>query len=269
MIPPVAPETLAEMSSGSGKFKRGIRQLRNAPCSWMLVRILIIFQAIPVIWDKIAPVPPGTTDKLSQVQAILGLKKDNFLSGDFWQIASHALIHVNWAHLLLNAAVILLLGSKIEHFTSKRVFWLLSLSAALLGGLLFLLFTPPGIPPIDQQTLVGSSAICFAFLIFHTTLSPESKFLPLFLSGRSIGAGIILANLILSLSHPDLPTGPFAHFGAYLTEHGLAELFRISHPCHLGGSIAGFLFGRYLLRPRVSLASLRREREKREASAKR
>ncbi|MEP2777566.1 MAG: rhomboid family intramembrane serine protease [Luteolibacter sp.] len=269
MVPPAPPETLSAMGSGSGKFKRGIRQLRNAPHSWMLIRILVIVQAVPVIWDKIVPTPPGIADKLSQAQALLGLKKAAFLSGDIWQIGTHALIHVNWAHLLLNGAAILLLGSKIEHIAGKRVFWLLALAAALAGGLTFLLFTPPGLAPAAQHTLVGSSAICFAFFILLTTLSPESKFLPLFLSGRSLGVAIILANLILSLIHPNLHHGPFVHFGIYLEEHGLAELFLISHPCHLGGSVAGYVCGKYLLRPRVTIASLKREREKREATAKR
>ena len=265
MIPPLAPETISELSSGSGKFKRGFQQLRGASSSWMLVRILVIIQAVPFMWDKVAPARPGLDDKLSRLQYILGLNRHNFLTGDYWQIASNALIHANWPHLLLNGAAILLLGSKIEHIAGKRVFWPLVLTAAVFGGALFLLFTPPGIAPTDQQTLVGASAICFAFLILLTTLSPESKFLPLFLSGRSIGAGIILANLILSLSNPNLPTGPFARFGTYLTEHGLADIFLISHPCHLGGSIAGYLCGKYLLRPRVTLASLKRERERRES----
>lgn len=267
MIPPLPPEILAEMSSGSGKFKRGIQQLRNAPCSWRLARILIIIQAVPAIWDIVKPAPLGLEDKLSSAQALFGLNKVTLLLGEFWQIVTYAAIHVNWAHLLLNSAAILLLGAKIERIVEKRAFWLLSLLAVLAGGLLFLILTPANIAPVDQKTLVGSSAICFAFLILLSTLSPDSKFLPLFLSGRSIGAGIILANLILSLSHPDLPTGPFAQFGAFLSEQGLADLFLVSHPCHLGGSIVGYLFGKYLLRPRITLASLKRKREKREASS--
>lgn len=269
MIPPGSPETLAELGSGTGRFKRGFRQLRNAPCSWMLIRILIIIQLVPFLWDLIAPAQPGVLAKLPQAQAILGLKKDLFLSGDFWQLTSHALIHATWPHLLLNATAILLLGSKIEHIAGKKTFWLLSLTAATFGGALFLIISPHGASFSGQQTLVGSSAIVFAFLLLLTTLSPESRFLPLFLSGKSLGAALILANLILALSHPHLPTGPFARFGRHLTTHGFADLFLVSHTCHLGGSIAGYLFGKYLLRPRVSLASLKRERQKRETSSKR
>ncbi|MBG7607399.1 MAG: rhomboid family intramembrane serine protease [Verrucomicrobia bacterium] len=262
MIPPAHPETLSEMGSNAGRIRRAFRQLRNSPCSWMLFRILLIMQAVPVIWNAIVPSGP---DKLNQAQQLLGLGKTDFLSGHFWQPLSYSLIHGNWLHLLVNAASILLLGSKLEHIVSKTTFWLLSLFAALAGGLLFLPLTYHGgdLPP----TLVGSSAICFAFLVLLTTLSPESKFLPVFLSGRSIGIAIILANLVLALLNPNLPTGPLAAYGKQLSENGFVDLFKISHACHLGGSLAGYFYGKWLLRPRVTLKSLQRARAKKEAMA--
>lgn len=262
MISPLHPDTLAEMGSNAGRMKRAFRQLRNSPCTWMLFRILLYYQGIPVIWNAIVPDGP---DKLNQAQHLLGITKFEFLSGHFWQPLSYSLIHVNWPHLLVNAASILLLGSKMEHIVSKRTFWLLSLFAALAGGLLYLPLTFHGTTP--PPTLVGSSAICFAFLVFLTTVSPESKFLPLFLSGRSIGIAIILANLILALLNPDLPTGPLAGYGKQLVANGLGDLFQISHACHLGGSLVGYFYGKWMLRPRVTLKSLQRARAKKEAKA--
>ena len=260
MIPPADPDTLTEMGSNAGRVKRAFRQLHNSPCTWMLFRILFIIQGVPVIWSALVPDGP---DKLNQAQHLLGLTKIEFLSGQYWQPVAYALVHVNWPHLLFNAASILLFGSKLEHIVSKRTFWLLALFAALAGGLLFLPLTFHGtVPP---PTLVGSSGICFGFLVLLTTLSPESKFLPLFLSGRAIGIGIILANLILALLNPELPTGPLAVCGKQLVAHGLGDLFQISHACHLGGSLAGYFYGRWLLRPRVTLKSLQRARAKKEA----
>ena len=262
MIPPLHPDTMPQMGSNAGRFKRAFRQLRNSPCTWMLVRILFYFQGIPVIWNLIAPDGP---DKLGQAQTLLGISYHQFLGGHFWQPATYALIHANWAHLLINAATILLFGSKLEHIVTKTTFWMLSLLAALAGGLLFLPLTFHGsVPP---PTLVGSSALSFAFLVLLTTVSPESKFLPLFLSGRSIGIAIILANLILALLNPDLPTGPLAGYGKQLASHGLGDLFKISHACHLGGSLAGYFYGKWLLRPRVTLKSLQKARAKKEAKS--
>lgn len=264
MITPASPETIAEMGGEAGRFSRGFRHLRDAKATWQILRILIIIQAVPVIWDLVFPPEYSAPDKLSQAQILLGLAKPNFLSGDFWQPLTYALIHADWTHLLLNGAAILLLGSKIEHITGKRTIQLVAIAAALAGGLLFLLLSPNLSP--DPQRLVGSSAICFAFLTLLTTLSPESRFFPFFVSGRSLGMGVILANLLLALLNPDLPTGPLARLGSQLSDL-FPGLFRIGHACHLGGSLAGFFAGRFLLRPRVTIKSLRREREKREGKS--
>lgn len=261
MVPPASPETLTAMGSTGGRFGRGFRQLRNAPATWQVFRVLVIIQAVPVVWNMVVPPGAAAPDKLSQAQALLGLTRPYFLAGDFWQPLTYALIHGNWQHLLLNCAAIVLLGSKIEHIAGKRTFRCVALLAVLAGGLAFLAMTPGGM--INAETLVGSSSLCFAFLVLLTTLSPESRFLPFFLSGKSLGAGIILANLTLALLHPGLDTGPLARIGAKWGET-IPGLFQINHACHFGGSLAGWLAGRFLLRPRVTIQSLRKAREKRE-----
>jgi membrane associated rhomboid family serine protease len=261
MIPPASPETIAEMGGAGGRFSRGVGQLRNAPATWQLLRILVIIQAVPVLWNLAIPPDSTAPDKLAQAHVLLGLTRPYFLGGDFWQPLTYALIHGNWQHLLINGAAIVLLGSRIEHITGKRTLRCVALLGALAGGLLFLPLTPGG--NVNPETLVGSSAVCFAFLVLLTTLSPESRFLPVFLSGKSLGAGIILANLTLALLHPGLDTGPLARLGAELSGK-IPGLFEINHACHLGGSLAGWLAGRFLLRPRVTIESLRSAREKRE-----
>lgn len=250
------------MGGAGGRFSRGVRHLREARATWQILRILIIIQAAPVIWDLLFPPGHSQPEKFAQAQILLGLAKPNFLAGDFWQPFTYALIHADWPHLILNAAAILLLGSKIEHIAGKRTIRILAIAAVLSGGFLFLaLSRDTGSEPLR---LVGSSAICFAYLVLLTTLSPGSRFLPFFVSGRSLGMGVILANLILALLNPDLPTGPLARLGAHLSENFFPSLFRIGHACHLGGSLAGYFAGRFLLRPRVTIKSLRKAREKRE-----
>jgi membrane associated rhomboid family serine protease len=264
MVPPATPETIAEMGNKGGRFSRGFRHLRDARATWQILRILLIIQVMPVIWDLLFPPGHSQPDKFSQAQILLGLAKPNFLSGDIWQPFTYALIHADWPHLILNGAAILLLGSKLEHITGKRTIRILAIAAALAGGFMFLaLSRDTGTEPLR---LVGSSAVCFAFLVLLTTLSPESRFLPFFVSGKSLGMGVILANLILALLNPDLPTGPLARLGTHLSENHFPGLFRIGHACHLGGSLAGFFVGKFLLRPRVTIESLRRAREKREGN---
>lgn len=254
------------MSSAKGRTTRAFRQLRAAKSTWLLVRILLLVQAIPSLWNIFNPDGP---DRVSQLQYLLGLNPHNAVSGQYWQFLSYCFIHGNWSHLLLNAAAILLLGSKLEHYIAKRSFWILAALSTFVGAGLFsaceLLL--PLTAGLASPTLVGSSAICFAFLLFLTTLSPESKFLPFFMSGRSIGICIIILNLFLTALNPNLPSGPLAEWGAYLSLNYSPDLFKVSHACHLGGSLVGFFYGKWLLRPRINLVRLRRAREKQERRA--
>ena len=236
----------------------------RARASWRIVRLLVLVQAVPWLWDKFFPAGHAQPEKLAQAQALFGLARQEVLGGSWWQPLTYALIHANGAHLALNAAAILLFGARIEHMAGKKTLLWTVMFSVLAGAIAFLLLSPGG---PGAARLVGSSAICFGLLALLTTLSPESRFAPFGLSGRSLGAGVILANLILALLDPGLPTGPVAEFGSRLSRWISPELFRVSHACHLGGSVAGWLAGRYLLRPRVTIDDLRRDRERRERSA--
>lgn len=88
--------------------------------------------------------------------------------------------------------------------------------------------------------------------------------MPLPVSGRSLGLGLIFASLLLSMLNLLLSTRQFAGISEVLTDYGLGGIFKMGHACHLGGAIAGWLYGRWLLRPRISLESLRSERMRRE-----
>jgi len=104
-------------------------------------------------------------------------------------------------------------------------------------------------------------------LILLTTLSPQSRMMPLPVSGKSLGLGILVAELTLALCNPALGVPGFLVLGNWMVHHGMSGWFEMGHACHFGGGLAGWLFGRWLLRPRVSLSRLRRDRERREAEA--
>ncbi|WP_386817944.1 rhomboid family intramembrane serine protease [Luteolibacter algae] len=225
------------------------------------MRILLICQAIPFFWNKILPNAGYLPDKLYQAQILFGLNLQSFLSGEIWQIFSYGLIHGNWTHLLINSATILLLGSKVEYILGKRSYRLLTGLSILAGGGLFIAqswFSK------DQETLVGASAVTFSYLALLVTLSPESRFLPLFISGKTIGICMIVANLSLVLINPILELGIFSQVGRFLVNLGFGDLFKVSHSCHLGGTLVGYTFGKFILRPRITLLGLQRARERQE-----
>ncbi len=187
----------------------------------------------------------------------LGLSREGFLSGKIWQIVSYGFLHGGWWHVGVNAVFILVIGSRIEYIAGRSTM-LVALFAGILGGGAFHLLLGDGL-------LVGISGACLALLLLLTTLSPESRMFPLPVSGNSLGMGILLAAFLLTLVNPTLKVPGLAGIGKILVEQGLGSLFQLGHACHLGGGLAGWLYGRWILRPRVTLDRLRRERARRKA----
>lgn len=187
----------------------------------------------------------------------LGLSRDGLMEGGLWRILTYALMHGSWAHVGLNAALVLCIGSRIEHMASHAMAGKVMLLGLLSGGFFHVL--------LDPGLLVGFSGAGVALLLLLVTLSPGSRMWPVPISGKSLGLGIMLAALVLALANPQLQVPWFSSFGRWLAAHGFGEWFQIGHACHFGGGLAGWLAGRWMLRPRVSLERLRRERLAREA----
>jgi len=227
-----------------------LRQLRYAPASWLWVGLVLGTQTLLA--------GAGGPDGIPGWFVSLGLSRAGFLSGHIWQIASYGLVHGSWWHAAINALLVLLIGARIEHITGGRTMWLTTLAGVVGGGLCHLL--------LGSGLLVGLSGGCMALLLLATTLSPQSRMLPLPVSGRSLGLGLLLAALILTLLNPALGVPGACRLGQWLSARGLGGWFQIGHACHLGGGLAGWLYGRGLLRAPATLRHLHRARARREAS---
>jgi membrane associated rhomboid family serine protease len=191
----------------------------------------------------------------------LGLNRAGILHGGLWKIASYGFLHGGWVHAGLNALCLLLIGSRIEYMLGGRVLTRTLLAGVIGGGTVHLLLSPNG---PEAPLLVGISGGCMALLLLLVTLSPESRMMPLPVSARSLGLGIMLAELILALLDPALGLPGFSKLGRELAERGMGAWFQMGHACHVGGGLAGWLIGLRVLRPRVSLRRLRQQRERRE-----
>lgn len=227
---------------------KNLRDILHAPASWAWAAAAVGIQT-----GVVALV--GTAG-IGAWFEILGLSREGFLSGKIWQILTHGMLHGGWWHAGLNALFVLLVGSRIEHMAGHAAMARCVLFGILGGGICHLL--------LGTGLLVGLSGGFFALLLLLTTLSPQSRMMPIPVSGRSLGAGLVLAALILALINPDLGLPGFSALGRALVDHGMGSWFQVGHACHLGGGLAGWLYGRWILRPRVTLARLRRDRELRE-----
>lgn len=240
------------MHASGGPFSnvgRNLAQVLRSPVSWLWFGIVMGIQTLVAT--------AGGLDALGSWYENLGLSRDGFLSGKIWQVLSYGFLHGAWWHAGVNAVFVLLIGSRIEHMVGRSALMRASLAGVLGGGFGHLL--------LGSGLLVGFSGGCVALLLLLTTLSPQSRMFPLPVSGKSLGLGILMAELILALIDPALGLPGFSVAGRGLVNHGMGSWFQMGHACHFGGGLAGWLYGRWLLRPRITLDRLRRERARREA----
>lgn len=186
-----------------------------------------------------------------------GLSRGGFLAGKFWQVFTYAFLHGSWIHLILNFLLLFLLGRRILHYAGPRVLSIALVAGMIAGGLFHLIFA--------QGILVGASGGGVALLVLLAVLSPESRMAPLFLSAANLGKGILIGEALLMLSNPQACIPGFSSIGKWLVGNGLESWFEVGHACHFGGGAAGFLIGKWVLRPRVTKAGLKKARARREA----
>lgn len=235
---------------------RNFSQLARSPMTWLWVFLIVGIEAIVM-----AVGGPDRQPAWSWYEW-LGLSREGILSGKIWQLLSYGFFHGNWFHTGANALFLLLVGSRIEHMTGAATMAKVTVFGILGGAVAHLVLAPGG---EDAPLLVGMSGGCMGLLLVMTTLSPQSRMMPIPVSGRSLGIGVLVAELILALADPALRVPGISHLGNWLVNHGMGHWFQMGHACHFGGGVAGWLFGKWLLRPRITLKRLRRDRIRREA----
>lgn len=229
------------------------RSLAAARWSAAVVAVLV------ALWLPIAL--RGGPEQAADWYLLLGLTREGVLGGGFWQPLSYGFLHGSGVHLLINVIVLLLIGGRVEHILGGAATLRIYLLGVLAGGVAHLLLVPSG---PELSILVGASGGAVAWLLTLTTLSPDSRMWPLPVSAHNLGLGLLLGSVILVLSHPGLGIPGLSWLGQAAENRGLGSLSSVGHACHLGGGVAGWLTGRWILRPRVSLESLRRQRQSRE-----
>ena len=235
-------------------FSLRMRSIASARGAWIVVAILLLIQLVVSL--------AGGHEHLPRLYEALGVTRPAVFSGQFWRLLTYGLLHGGWAHVTLNVLCLLMLGARIEEILGQMAIWKTLVIGTIAGGIFHVLAVSGA---ADGAILVGISGGCMALLLLLTTLSPESKMWPLPISARSLGIGVMAAELLLALADPRLGLPGFSAVGELLVRQGFGDWFKVGHACHFGGGLAGFLMGRWLLRPRITADRLRRDREQREA----
>ena len=223
----------------------------------MLCLALLVIQLALSFLGGFAAIP--------QVFDWFGLTREGVMHGRVWQLGTHALLHGNWMHLLVNVLAIYLIGGRVYHILGARSFTAIFGGGVLLGSAFHLAFHPAqpmGVAgELVNAPLVGASGGAMALLIALTSLAPDSRMWPVLVSGRSLGRGILLAEMLLYLITPGLDVPGFSAVGGWMRGLGWGALFEVGHIYHFGGGVFGLLYARRFLRPPVTLAELQRQRE--------
>lgn len=227
---------------------RNVRRLKSSRMVWALAVVLLCAHAATLL--------AGWNREDAEPWQVWGLSREGIRQGRVWQFVSYALLHGSWFHLAVNLLFLLLVGSRVEHITGGRVVAVAVLAGAVLGGTAHVL--------LGTGILVGISGGALALWMLLIGLSPESRMLPFPGPCIWLGWGVLLASLVLALCDPNGGFGPFRELGDALEIRFGSWLFAIGHACHFGGGLAGWLVGLWILRPRITLEALQKERARRE-----
>lgn len=174
--------------------------------------------------------------------ALLLSPADAIYSFQIWRIVTYAFLHdvSSPMHVIFNALMLYMLGPQLEDYFGEKRFFILTMSAIILGGLLVCLSFLLG---ISSSMVVGFSAATIALVIAWGLTFKKQQ---IFIFG------------ILPITGQQL---------VYITI-GLEILYAvsansISSAAHFGGIIAGFIFTLELYKPRGIKNLLNRNRLRR------
>lgn len=159
---------------------------------------------------------------------LIALKPSNILHGKYlWTFLTSMFMHGGFFHLFANMISLLFIGSLVEKIIGrKRYFWFYLISG-LFAGLFFVLLSL--IFASDMNTYaVGASGALFGLVGLLVLLTPNLSvyifFIPIPVKMKYAGPGILVLLWVIS---------------------GVANI-GIGNAAHLGGLLAGLVYGTYL-----------------------
>jgi membrane associated rhomboid family serine protease len=157
----------------------------------------------------------------SSLFPFMALSREGLADGGWWQLLTHAFLHGNLFHLMVNMVALWFTGPILEKLLGGWRYLLLYFGGVLVGGLLQT-FTSP-----ESVDLVGASGAVCALLVGFATLLPRLEItaliffvIPVRMKAATLGWLIVATSLL------------FWIFGIEKN---------IGHLAHVGGAIAGFL----------------------------
>ncbi len=203
---------------GEQKYNSPLKFLKGSPS-----RILIFLNVVAFVIQAFGENAMGGAFTQN-----FALSWQALLSGKIWTLITYSFLHGSLLHIFCNMVGLYFIGQFVEKFLGARKFYTLYFGGAVVGGLLWLLFSI-GTPEI----LIGASAaVMSVFTVFCLFYPPMPiTFLLFFIIPISmrpmtmlkITAGMEILGLLVSLA-------------------GGGSV--VAYSAHLGGILAGFVFAR-------------------------
>ena len=168
----------------------------------------------------------------------IAIKPTNIIDGKYlWTFLTSMFMHGGFGHLLINMFVLFSLGGMMERILGRKRYLYFYLISGIFAALLFVLLayffgnTDLGArifgSPINLA--VGASGAIFAIAGLYVMLLPKAKFMIIFLPFFSLSAYLMIP-LVLVLT--------------WVVSSSVG--FGVGNTAHLGGLIAGLVYGIYL-----------------------
>lgn len=198
------------------------KRRKNFLSSFSLNTILIFVNIIAFVLFSIL-----ISTELAPIDFI-ALKPSNILQGMYlWTFLTSMFMHANFFHIFANMLTLFFIGSLVQKILGpKRYLWFY-LGSGLFAGLIFVLMSL--VFPLDYNSYaVGASGALFGLVGILVILTPNLPvyimFIPIPVKMKYAGPGILIVLWGISLG----------------TNIG------IGNTAHLGGLIAGLIYGFYL-----------------------
>jgi membrane associated rhomboid family serine protease len=182
----------------------------------ILINVVLFFLFTILLFFEIVPID------------FVAIKPANILTGEYlWTFLTSMFMHGGFFHLFANMLSLFFIGSLIERILGQKRYFYFYLLSGLFAGLFFVLSS--WIFNIDMNTFaVGASGALFGLVGLLILLTPNLPvfvmFIPIPIKMKYAGPGILIVLWLISIAG-NVPIGNTAH---------------------LGGLVAGLIYGVYL-----------------------
>jgi membrane associated rhomboid family serine protease len=212
--------------------------------------ILIACTAVFLLQTMLALFPGA--EFYRNFELYLGLVPYAVLHGYIWQLGTYLFLHGGLGHLLINMLVLWMFGADLERTWGKRRFFFYYFLCGIGAGVITVgvkaFFYPMGSNPMLVPT-IGASGAIYGVLLATAVLFPDRE------------VWLIPLPITLPMRAFVVIMGAIEFFGTLG-----ASGDNISHVCHLGGMLVGYLYlrrGSYLYGVRNRYTDWRRKRLRR------